>query len=172
MSLIITKETTTIRDEGVDKKALMLKIVRVIGKHTDEAARIVIPENATETLFVGDVYISHHTLTLLTFDVQNENRSWLEFKWFEPDWQQQLLDQLFKLHDRIFYCKHSVGEGFNLLVDGLEQPQPDSVQDSETVQRRRALTLLTIRTPEFKSDIAELRQQLLTLAKHWIDLER
>lgn len=166
MSLVIMKESASIRDEGVNKKALLFKIVRRVGTHTDEAARFLIPENANDTPFLGDVYISSCILDYLSYDIKNGS----DRSWFQSNWQQKLVNLLFQIHNRIYYCKHSEGEGFNLLVDGLTQSQPDSVQESEEVQRRRAITLLSIREPEITFDIAELRQQLFKQRKHWVTL--
>ncbi len=169
MTLRIHVEPATIRDEGIDIKALRFRIMREVGTHADEAARLLIPEDAKALLLLRDVHINSRTLNLLTYDVDKDP----ELGWFKRPKQRALLQAVWQVYNRISYCTRSADNGFELLVDRDEQViAPEILQQGEETLRRRAIALLEIREPEIRFDIADLRKQLLKNQKDWVNLTR
>lgn len=169
MTLKIHVEPATIRDEGININALQFRIVREVGTHIDEVARFLIPKDAKDTVLLRDVHVSCRLLDLLTFDVNKDP----ELGIFTRPRQKALLEVLWRIYNRIYYCNHSPNDGFELLIDSDQQKiAPEVLQEGVEIVRRRAIALLEIREPEIRFDIADLRKQLYKNQKDWVILTR
>ncbi|MBX9879623.1 MAG: hypothetical protein K2Y22_14290 [Candidatus Obscuribacterales bacterium] len=167
MTLRIHVESATISDEGININALNFRIMREVGTHLDEAARLLIPKDERESLLLRDVHINSRTLDLLTYDVDKDP----ELGWLKRPRQKALLQALWQVYKRISYCKHSPDDGFELLFDRDEHViAPEILQQGEDVLRRRAIALLEIREPEIRFDMQDLRKQLSKNQKDWVHI--
>lgn len=172
MTLVIIKESNKVRDEQIEKETMRFTLSRRIGLSTECVARIEIPADAKDLLWLNDVYISTRFLNLLTNDLKTDT----DLNWFERNDQNQLVRLIWKLYDTISYCAHSVDEGFQFLSDESTPSSNSSAsdflqQEGNDIARRRAVTLLQVRNPDnIKSDIDQLRKVLFKLKKRWVEV--